>query len=562
MRIDCVFIISLAFLWIFVPSSLFAQYLPDNHYKTKNIRYVMETIGNATGSIRGVPELKVSKNKKFIAEYAPHSKEIMVSEGFYDFCKGFGSDSLNALACIVGHELGHYYYDHDYSGGFNEILGYKKDLKVSLENKKYIEAKADAFGLKYAYLGGFSSFSVYPGLLNKIYKRYKIVQNPGYPTKVQRIEIAADQIKQIKPLIHALESALFLQVNGYSQESWLLYDYLLKNDFISAEILNNMGAIRLSQALKLSATDELSDWFLYPCEIDPAERLRAGLKQRAVNTETESRIFELQEAEKYLRDAVERNPRLYTARLNLTTVFILKEEFIAAQNQLNVIEGQCKISGVKLPANYYLLHGICLTMEEKFTEAKNYMELAKSNGAFEAVANLQSFYYYSKSYSEIISNIAISKINYIKEYFWGNKPQPVIYKPLPVFETLKDDFSFKVLRSQTFDQTITNGMKQTPFYLNFNEAKPGITKKKLEFADKTFYLIQIDNKYAGVIPLGIKPGENIKKLEMLYGNPFWQLYNSVQNKYLVYRQSAKDNFGLFVETKNGIIKTMSFYYFD
>jgi len=250
------------------------QNLPKSHYKYIATYDVLNSIGIATGNIRTIPSLRVSELDNFIAEYDPYTIEIVVSESFYDLCSGFGKDSLNALACILGHELGHYYLNHTYSGGFNEIIGSKQHTDISLEYKKIMEAKADIFGLKYAYLAGFDSYQVMSSVLEKIYQHYAVSSSPGYPTKKQRMAIAHDQVEQLRPLIYVFETALFLHVMQHLKEAALLYDYLLKKDLVSAEILINTGAIYLEQALKVSNENDRSDLFFYPCEISPGERLR------------------------------------------------------------------------------------------------------------------------------------------------------------------------------------------------------------------------------------------------------------------------------------------------
>ena len=70
---------------------------------------ISETMGN--GKVL-IPKLVLSENPKEVASYFPNGvngngAEVVVGIKFIELVRGFGADSSNALAHVLGHELAH-----------------------------------------------------------------------------------------------------------------------------------------------------------------------------------------------------------------------------------------------------------------------------------------------------------------------------------------------------------------------------------------------------------------------------------------------------------------------
>lgn len=552
-----------AFLVIFIfwlsVDFVSGQNLPGSHYKYQQTQQVLKSIGRATGNIRTIPSLRLSKLDNFIAEYDPHTIEIVVSESFYDLCAGFGKDSLNALACILGHELGHYYLDHQYSGGFNEILGTTKNDGISLEHKKIMEAKADIFGLKHAFLAGFDSYQVMPEVLEMIYHTYQVSSSPNYPTKNQRLDITHHQVAQLKPLIYVFETALLLHMNQHLKEALLLYDYLLRKDLVSAEILNNIGSIYLQRALKIKDVSSRSDLFLYPCEISPGDRLRNLLNQRGVtDTEHNKRDHFLTDAEKYLLQARDRNKNAAASYMNLATLNMIRENHKAAHRFLDKLQQEYIQLKKVLPPNYYLLRGIAFTLQKDFSKANTYLNMAKSKGAYEAEANLNAFEQYRGNHAVAMQKFIASKIDFITSYLEEENKNPGKTWS-PIFDLRDGDFSLKEMIHINFDEKISNATVDEPFYLNYNSNGNGLLKAKVEFSDKTLYFIRANQRYEGITPADVKIGDSNQKLVSRHGPGDNQYRLSHGSAYTLYWKKEISNTGLMVESKNNKVVSMLFF---
>ncbi len=55
------------------------------------------------------PKIVLSTENKKVAAFSPWKNTITLDQKMYDICRGFGRDSLAALAYIIGHELVHAY---------------------------------------------------------------------------------------------------------------------------------------------------------------------------------------------------------------------------------------------------------------------------------------------------------------------------------------------------------------------------------------------------------------------------------------------------------------------
>jgi hypothetical protein len=109
------------------PAKTFCQNLPAYHYKTITVNEVGKKIAAARGEMRQMPPIEINSKingQQLIAQYRPYPQpKIILDEKLYDLCVGFGRDSLNALACIIGHEMAHFYENHIWSTSFSEMMG-------------------------------------------------------------------------------------------------------------------------------------------------------------------------------------------------------------------------------------------------------------------------------------------------------------------------------------------------------------------------------------------------------------------------------------------------------
>jgi hypothetical protein len=103
--------------------------------QTTEQQHLFTTIANSFGMAKPVPKLEIKRGKscKNVAYYNPSQRKIVIEECFIDLSKKFGKDSTVALAIIMGHELAHYYKEHEWCSEFSYS---NKDINVSGINSK------------------------------------------------------------------------------------------------------------------------------------------------------------------------------------------------------------------------------------------------------------------------------------------------------------------------------------------------------------------------------------------------------------------------------------------
>ena len=340
------------------------------------IRKVFDQLVLAYGSAKTAPELVVTKQKQDRPAFYKFDKKPIVTIDTYLFtiCRSFGKDSLNALSVVIGHELAHYYNEHSFCTDFafairnkNEV--FSKKVKLIDKNQKIIyETQADDKGLFYAAIAGYEPFEVQPKLLDAIYTQYQLKDADGYPTKVQRKEIAKNALLKAKRLYETFKLGLkYIQEENYDKaiESF----NIVNNDFPSRENYNNLGVAKTRQALDLKELSkgeaDMPKRFQYPLEVDNTSRLKKATTRSSLDGEKMRNL--LINAQKDFDEAIRLDPSYSIGFINLACVYDLLGKHISAIAEITE----------KLPKN-----------EQDTIEAKQILAIAYYNADMEEKAEM------------------------------------------------------------------------------------------------------------------------------------------------------------------------------
>jgi tetratricopeptide (TPR) repeat protein len=331
------------------------------------IRKVFDQLVLAYGSSKTAPELVVTKQKHDRPAFYKFDKKPIVTIDTYLFtiCRSYGKDSLNALSVIIGHELAHYYNEHSFCTDFafairnkNEV--FSKKVKLIDKNQKIIyETQADDKGLFYAAIAGYEPFEVQPKLLDAIYTQYQLKDADGYPTKVQRKEIAKNALLKAKKLYETFALGLkYIQEKNYDKAIEAFN--IVNNDFPSRENYNNLGVAKTRKALDLKAPSTIEkenpDRFLYPLEIENKSRLSIEITRGGLDDSSEEIEYLLKVAQKDFQEAIRLDPSYTKGYINLACVYDLLENPNAAIGTikgLKPIEKQNTIEAKRILAIAY-----------------------------------------------------------------------------------------------------------------------------------------------------------------------------------------------------------------
>ena len=332
---------SLIFL-IFHSSAIFSQ---NNDKVIKDIfDNLILSIGN---SFPEAPKLKLNQQVG-VAVYSPSKKTISIDSEIYKICRTFKSDSLNAMAYILGHELAHHYLNHGWLDenydDDDQNLSFIKHIKVNtIDSIKQLESEiqADLFGGFFAHIAGYNSLKIAPSLLKKIYKEYKLKDNlKGYPTLAERQVIVQKQLDKLEELKSVFDAATIALASGFYPGAEEGFDFIIKKGFTSREIYNNLGLSYLMEAMDIEKSKIA---FAYPFEFDAETRLNTD-NSRDVNLDIKLSIELVKSAIKAINKALIVAPDYKPALINYICANSILAELDSVNRKTYLTNAKMKIN--------------------------------------------------------------------------------------------------------------------------------------------------------------------------------------------------------------------------
>ncbi|MBT4098748.1 MAG: hypothetical protein HOM68_18475 [Gemmatimonadetes bacterium] len=304
--------------------------------KYRVARTIFDDLIRAIGDGRTPPRLRLLPADETVdmgaVWFEPDAGAVLLEERAYDALTA-GPDSLDALAFVLGHELAHYYKDHNWTGDFArsfadlDVGRTLKGLAGSSRRSTEIETESDYFSGFFGRMAGYRPMAAAPAALQQIYDEYGLGEPlPGYPTLTDRQAVATRTAQKLRQLVPIFDGGNWLLLTGRSTEAAACFDYVART-FPSREILNNAGVARARAAIDLFGPGELP--FPYPLELDATTRLREEGKADRYEWEGDTddrRQRLLSEAHNSLESARRRDPTYLPAIINLACVADLQSQ--------------------------------------------------------------------------------------------------------------------------------------------------------------------------------------------------------------------------------------------
>lgn len=305
-------------------------------YKYEIAKGVFKDIKKAIGNSRKIaPNFEMLDTRNSVAMMNFDKRLITLEEATYDICASFGKDSLNALALLIGHELTHYYHDHNW---YNEFGTAYADLEIGKKAASQgidlvqMETQADEYGAIYGYMAGYNTLDIGPKLLESIYREYSLDdQIEGYPSLSERKKIMNESEQELRDLIPVFEGAVYLNMLDHHEHAASCYEHILEK-FQSREILNNLAVCKAQHALSYFDEKEVVAYH-FPFEISAETRLSLGTRgSGAVEDPIMKREQLLEESKSLCEQAIYLDGEYLSARLNLALVHELLGESEQAES--------------------------------------------------------------------------------------------------------------------------------------------------------------------------------------------------------------------------------------
>ena len=245
------------------------------------------------------------------------------------------------IAYIISHEIAHHYLNHgwmkDIDFSYSSTIGdYLYDQSYSVEQRKNDEIQADNFGGFYSKISGYNSLDYGSKVLSEVYKHYNLKENiSGYPSLEERKEIVQSSIDRTEKLALFFDLGnLALITENYFQAK-TCFDVILKNNFNSREIFNNIGLTYLIEAINNS--EENISQYNYPIFFENKTRAKNSLTR---NTNVSSNLALLTKAKSYFELSMKKDLDYKKPLINLliTELIIAKLKNILSKDFLKKIE--------------------------------------------------------------------------------------------------------------------------------------------------------------------------------------------------------------------------------
>ncbi|MDQ4139058.1 MAG: hypothetical protein M3142_00905, partial [Bacteroidota bacterium] len=264
---------------------------------------------------------------------------------------------------------------------------------ISKEIIQRFESEADFYGCFYGELSGYATGRVFPRVLDLIYQQFNLSDRlNGYPTKEERKTIYASKQKEAIQMVATFKAGQFLYLIQEFESAAQCFNYLV-NQFPSREILNNLAAAKLQQALLLYSGREQSK-FVYPIELDAKSRLASS--HRGAPSEFNAKLFNqlLSEARRYSEQAKEADPGYVPAYINMACIYSLQGNQPAAIGIIN------ELNPTRITGNAHTIRAIAYYKDSQPKKAQKDFEAAQQKGAHMAKYNLAVFNKLNKSATE------------------------------------------------------------------------------------------------------------------------------------------------------------------
>ena len=279
-------------------------------------------INNIANNIPAPPDLEIinsTKNPAYIRDGVIYVEKRLIDL----FCNDKEFESK--IAYILSHELAHHYSIHGWASntGFTYYTSAGQSIDENIDftsqrlQRKKDESQADLFGGFFSQISGYNSISVGEETLKIIYDEYKIRDSKFYPTLLERIDIVNYNIKRSIDLAEIFHFGNMSLISGNLKEANECFKEVIKNNFISREIYNNLGLSYLLNAIKNSP--ELSK-YSYPIEIEASTR--AEIKKTR-SSFLDSSLENIEKAISYFKKANNLDQDFEPAKVNLMVSYFL-----------------------------------------------------------------------------------------------------------------------------------------------------------------------------------------------------------------------------------------------
>ncbi len=294
----------------------------NNDPDIQECQEILNNILEAKG-VLNIPIFKFSEKKTMGAWADYRVNEIGMDRDAFNVCKSFGDRRKDAIAALLSHEVIHYQEKHSWESSFAAEFrrtGIERAMNQRA-NVKANEVEADYLGGFLAYSAGYDIRGVMPKLIDRMYREYELGDTlKNYVVKDERKKLAYEAEEKLEVMINAFEMGNYLTALTEYEDAYGYYQFLLKQNYESREVLNNLGVLATLSALDYftyHTKDKKAELppFVFPLQLDSEPNLGTrGTLSKKEKKQKRERL--LREAIQYFQKASMSDSRYPVALLN------------------------------------------------------------------------------------------------------------------------------------------------------------------------------------------------------------------------------------------------------
>jgi tetratricopeptide (TPR) repeat protein len=350
----------------------------QQRYQQELVQKIFQEVNHTFGAFRGSIKIELMKaqksDKPLIAQYRAIDQKILLSEQVYELCRGLGSDSLNSLAIIIGHELSHHYLKHSW----NESYGFSEESKnIPVHEKEQLEKEADFYGCYAAQVAGYYTDAAFYKIIEAIYQHFDLTNKlkGSYPSKEVRQQTYRHRSRELQQLVAVFRMGQLLYLNKSFVEASTCFEYISRS-LPSPEVLNNYAAALIQSHLSQESNPRVKK-FIFPIEFDVNTRLNTQPKLRGRGEN------QLKEAQQRLENALAINPDYVAARINLACVYVLQNNPYSAIGEISKLD--------QLNTDALTIRGFAFFQIQEIDKARKDLDAARHNASWTSEFNWRIF---------------------------------------------------------------------------------------------------------------------------------------------------------------------------
>ncbi len=515
---------------------LTAQDLPQDHPKYQLAAEVYQNIAHAIGGNKLPPKFIISQRSQWKGAgfvYSP-APQIILEENLFDLCEDrFGDQFPDAIAVILGHELAHYYQDHEENTSF---------AAPAEEDNVKLEREADYYGAFYGALAGYNTLQNLEEVLDLTYEAYQLPELlKGYPSKSARYGIVREEMGRLADLSNAFLTGQYLYLIKEYQLAAECFLHVTK-DFPSREMYNNAGVSYLAMAMKFVQKDD--QYYAYPFELDPNSRLQK-ISMRAIDPSGEALLDRfLGMAKANLEQSVKLDPGYLSAHINLACVNIFEDNEYAAIGRLNELEKE----GIQLSGNAYLARAIAYDKNGERAKAQKDFKRALKLNAFQGAYNLKLFNARASAWGQFKGYLRDGIGKWIADWWYSDSECRIA----------EDQNIGSMSFSRLLDEEQSTDQKKLParplkFFQSHGEAADGLGVHFAQSAeDVRLFVLRTRPYFRGKTKNGIHIGSSDAEVRKKYCQPDYTFNGSYGTSFYFYQDQQ-----IIFEMAAGKVKSWS-----